>query len=412
MSDSRPAPATPWWRVVPWPTWLLLAAAFAGVVVAIWLEKEPFAPDTRYYAAMALRRIGTSAPDIVAQVRAYDDRFGWPTPIPGTLLGWDLVQPRVVYPLLSAPFVALFGIPGMQVVPIAAFGLAVVAMQWLGSRLAGVTSALFVVLLVLLSRQVVFYSTAMLTEGIAMALIAGIALTLPWRGRRRSAAALATAVVLTVVLAFTRQTTLIPAGAVFVAWAGAWVATGRARNAWAPFAAWLTATAVGTQVLQSLLWPNFSQLKQFLDKTGTDSLPAAILASPRLAWHIVETDLIAMAKVDRALLALVVLAVVAAVVRWRHTDAHLLMGALAAGMFYNVTNGTPTMFRYTMPGMVFLVVCIAAFVTSITRGTWPVPDWPRRRPASAVDPGPADDEVEHGVDPDRERLGQEQPQPR
>jgi hypothetical protein len=275
------------------------------------------------------------------------------------------------------------------------------------ARLVGAGLAFATVMMLLLSQRMVFFGTAMLTEGVAMAIVAGIALTLPWRDVRRSPQALATAAVLTVVLGFTRQATFIVAGALVMAWVGTWLRTRRVTNVWTPFAALLSATAVVVQVVQSLVWSNFSQADQFTMVTGTDSLSAALLAVPGLAWRIVTADVWAMARFDMPLLLLMTLAVVAGVVRWRHTESHLVIGAVMGIMLYNVTNGTPTMFRYGMPGMVFLLVCIAVFLRDVTGSQARSTDWPVARSVSAVPPEPA----QHGVDGDGHRLRDEQPQP-
>src|SRR5674476_721 len=53
---------------------------------------------------------------------------------------------------------------------------------------------------------------------------------------------------------------------------------------------------------------------------------------------------------DHALLILVMLSILSMVIFWRRAESHLLRGAIAGITLYNVTNGTPTGFRYAMPG--------------------------------------------------------------
>src|SRR4051794_19705616 len=76
-----------------------------------------FAPDSRYYAAMALEFGGTDRVSAAAQVAEYARQYRLVVPPADVLFGWALVQPRIVMPALSAPFVKIFGVQGLAVVP-------------------------------------------------------------------------------------------------------------------------------------------------------------------------------------------------------------------------------------------------------------------------------------------------------
>lgn len=384
-------------RSVPWGAWALVLLVFGIVTYSVFSSAAAFLPDSRYYAAMSLRITGLSAQESYEQVKVFVDQFGWATPGPDALFGWGLVAPRIMLPLLSAPFVAVFGIPGLQVVPVVAMGVGLLVTLTVGGRTrAGVAATLAAVLLLESSRRMILYGGAMLTESLAFALVAGLALCLPWDGRPRSRRSLVVALALLTLLAFTRQATLIPAGAVVVAWLGSAVRERRIRTSWTPYALWLSVATVGLQVAQTVVFPGFNQLNQFLAATHAKSLLGALRNTPGLARHIISTDLHQMARTDIPLLVLLVLAIVAGVVRWRHTDAHLLIGAVLGTMLYNVTNGTPTMFRYGFPGLVFVVVAVALLVRSVAEK--------HLVPVSAVDPDPTEPEVDDGVDDDADRL--------
>jgi len=385
-----------------WP-WAVAALVIGAYGIAVWSTfhtMPAFAPDTRYYAAMTLRLTGLSQAESYEQVKAFVEQFGYDTPGPGVLFGWGLVAPRIVYPALSVPFVMAFGIPGMQVVPVIAMGVGLLVTMLVGRRTAGLAATVAVLFLLIASKRLIFYGGAMLTESLSFAMVAGIALCLPWDGRRRSRRALLVALGLLLLVAFTRQATLIPAGAAVVAWIGSALRERRWRTAWAPFALWLSVVAVVVQVLQSILFPGFSQLTQFLLATKTDSLSDALAQVPTLTWTIITSDIYLMATVDIPLLILIVLAVIAGIVRWRHVDAHLLIGAVLATFLYNITNGTPTMFRYGFPGLVFVVVAVAYLLKSAVEQ--------RLVPVSAVDPVATQHVVHHGVGRHAYRLGNEQ----
>lgn len=342
----------------------VVGLVYAACYVATVETRPLFAPDTRYYAAMSLWFGGGDKEDVAAQLVAYSAQFGWESPGPDQLFGWGLVQPRVVLPLLSVPFVQIWGIPGMAVVPGLALAALVVVLTVMVSRRYGPGAAVAAMLLVACSSQIVFFGAAMLTEGLS-ALWTALTVLVAWRYLRHpSAGALVLMAVLTILSAFTRQATLIVAGAFVAAWLGSVLLRTRERWGWPALV--VGVTSVGVQVLQSIVFPSFSQAGQFERATGTDSLGEALRASPALARHIIVFDVKQAAASDRAVLALVGLAVVGMLVLWRRQEGHLLLGALAGIGIYNVTNGTPTGFRYAMPGLVFFVLSVAALVALLT----------------------------------------------
>jgi hypothetical protein len=345
-----------------------------GVVAAAYLvgylstvhNRELFAPDTRYYAGMALWFGGTGKADAAHQVAVESAKQGWVSPGPDQLFGWGLTQPRVVYPALSTPFVKVWGIPGLAVVPALAMAGLVLLLTVLLARRWGNLAAIATMVLVCVSSQLVFYGVAMLTESLT-ALWSALLLALAWRHARNPGfATTAGMVALTVVSGFTRQATLIPAGAFVVAWLVA-VLQRRRPNPWTVPAIAVGATAVVVQLLQMWWFPSFSQVDQLKLRTGEDTLMGAIGQAPELAWSIIKVDASRLAAADHALLVLLVLALVSMVVFWKRSESHLLLGALLAYELYNVTNGVPTTFRYGMPGLVFVAASVALLVAEAGR---------------------------------------------
>ncbi len=348
--------ASPRWRPA-----LVALAVVAPVYIAgyIWtVRTRPlFAPDTRYYAAMSMWFSGTSQEDAARRVGAYTETLGYATPDASVLFHLGLVQPRVVLPFLSVPFVKLWGIDGLAVVPGIALAVVVALMTVTLTRRYGAGPAMVAMVLVAGSTQIVFFGAAMLTEGLS-ALWTALTLVVSWRYLRDPRPRdLMLVVLLTLLSAFTRQATLILAGAFVSAWFFGLVL--RRPERWGRLALAVSVTSVATQLVQSWLFP-FSQANQFEYKTGTDSLGEALLASPGLAWDIVRLDFLNAVATDRAQLALVLVATVSMIVLWRRSESHLMLGALIGIGIYNVTNGTPVGFRYAMPGLVFFAVSVAA----------------------------------------------------
>ena len=341
---------------------LIVAVTFAVTYGSTVKLRPLFAPDSRYYAGMALWFGGESQAEAARQVAEVSAQSGWASPDASVLFGWGLVQPRVVLPALSVPFVKLWGIDGLVVVPGLALAALMGLMVWQLSRRYGTTAALGAVVLIMCSPQIMFYGAAMLTESLS-ALWGALTVAAAWRYRTRAGwAPVAAMVGLTLVSAFTRQATLIVAGAFVTAWLVALVLRHR-PNAWGVPALAVGVTSVVAQVVQTKIFPTFSQLDQFKTKTDADSLTGALLGAPRLAWHIARTDVVSFAKADRPLLVLVALCILSGLVFWRREETHLLLGAFAGIELYGVTNGTPTAFRYAMPGLVFFALSLALLLS-------------------------------------------------
>jgi len=346
---------------------LLLAPVVASTFIVPYTSvvrlKPLFAPDTTYYAAMSLRFGGASKQEAVRQVTEMRLRSGWSTPpiVVDRLFGWGLVQPRVVLPALSIPFVKIWGIAGMVVIP----GLALVALigvlTWVLARRWGGVAAAATVVLVMCSWRIMFYGSAMLTESLS-ALWGALILVAAWHyQRRRGWRPVVWMVVLTVVSGFTRQSTLIPAGAFVTAWLAA-VVLRRRPNTWGVPALAVAVTSVAVQLFQTWLFPTFSQFQQFEAITGAHSAVEALRGAPRLAWRIARSDLVNISGSDHALLVLITLSAVSMIVFWRRAESHLLLGAILGIELYNVTNGTPTAFRYAIPGLAFFAVSVALLI--------------------------------------------------
>lgn len=367
--NRRRGRSTSWWSRLDradWSTAGLVTLIFVLTYVSTVRTMPLFAPDTRYYAGMALWFGGDSQASAAQEVAAHAAGRGWESPGADQLFGWGLVQPRVVYPALSTPFTEIFGIDGMAVVPGIATALLVAMLTILVALRWGRMVAILTVTLLCTSHYLLFYLAAMLTESLT-ALWSAVLLALVWRHHRRPSPWLLAAMVLVTVLsAFTRQATLIPAGAFVSAWFFALILR-QGERSWRGPALAIGATAIALQLLQMRLWPGFSQVDQFKKQTDADTLGEAIAGTPRLAWKILRSDLHDMVQRDNPLLILLVLAIVSMFVFWRRSESHLLLGALAAYELYNITNGTPTTFRYGTPGLVF-VACSAALLLATASG--------------------------------------------
>jgi len=349
------------WRIAPWRVWLFLLLMLTVGWITTIDHRVLFTGDTRYYAASALTFAGYGHAEALRMMQSYVAAFHMPLPSSDVLFDQSSTNARVVYPALSAPFVRLFGIDGMGVIPAVAAALAFAVMLATGSRRWGWRLAVPPLVLLATSSKTLLFCASMITESLSImwcALLLMVALARP-QGGRSTAVLLA---LLTLGLGFTRQATLIPAGAFCLAWLALAIRDRAVRNRWAVPAVVVTLTAVVVQVLQLLIWPGYSLVRQWEYSTRTTSVAGALRASPHQFWKIISTDTQTLAAADLPLLVLILATLLAWLLVWRRVEVWLSIGALIGAYFYNVTNGTPSGFRYEMPAIPFMVLCVSALL--------------------------------------------------
>lgn len=350
-------------------TWLIVLGSFTVGYVAYMRRLPFFYPDSRYYLAMAYWFGGESQESARDLTVEFADAYRVSVPETDELFGWGLVQPRVILPALAALPVRLLGPFGLAAtVLVIALAMTVIFTQILRRRF-GNGVAVTVMLLVNTSYHLMMFNAGMLTESLS-ALWTALTLFATWAWlRSRSHWMLAIIGVTVVGSAFTRQATFIVAGAFVMAWLlGSLIR--RRWSEWGWPALVVAGTALGCQILQTVLFPSFSQLDQFLKKAEADTLGEALLAVPRMATRILAADLGTFLERDLTLLILIILALVGMVLYFRRPEAHLLLGAILGTGLYNITNGTPTQFRYAIPGLIFFVLAAALTIRAAQRASF------------------------------------------
>jgi hypothetical protein len=90
--------------------------------------------------------------------------------IPETNPVWRLVSPRVIYPMLSAPFVFAFGIPGMLVIPILSLALIVFLIIRFSEKIQKGNLGLFLIVMLLSSGSILRWMVSNCTDSLLAAL--------------------------------------------------------------------------------------------------------------------------------------------------------------------------------------------------------------------------------------------------
>lgn len=385
--------------VAPLSGWLLVGAAYLLALLGSKEHLRQWGPDARYYLAWAYRYGGLSEREAGSRTYAYLDTFGWfrdfcgPGCRPDDTYSWlfhgftgGLVAPRVLYPLLSAPFVRLFGPEGMLVVPVLAYAVCLVLVMALAARLVGprwsVLAGLATVLPVAMSR----WSSYAYTEALTMALFVACVVVLPLaRKARRWDWALFG--VLLLAFAFTKQFHPVLVAGVGAAWLGVAVFQRRPRNPWLPFLGVGVGVLVVANVVQGLIAPAYSIVDSFIEHSGAGTAAGIPAAIPRVAWRLIRAETWD-ALAEPAICVIALLVVVGVLRRYRSPASWLTAGAVAGTFLLHVLNTEPSHLRYYSTVFPLVTVYATAVVADLFGGSRP-PAFDADPPISAQAPAPA-----------------------
>jgi hypothetical protein len=384
---------------VPGWGWLMLAGCYLASCWASIVTRTQWGPDSRLYLAWAYRYLGHSEVDaahrtksfLVAMdgVRGGCDNLCWnPGYEHAFFNGADgaVVGARPLYPLLSAPFVGLFGPDGMLVVPVLSYAFVIIGVALLAHRLWGRHWGLLAGMLILAPAIVSRWAVMGQTEGLAIGLTVACLLFLPL-GRATGSRDLVWFGVLMLLNLCVRQFALALTAGVVLVWLMIVVRDRRVRNAWVSFALVAVGVTGFALVVQSFVtsrWFGGGALDlgaRYTRLTGQVFHSSGLASIPKVLRYIFRNDYAAV-RTDVLLLATVVLAVIAICWRWRSELAVLTAGAALATIALNVLVIWPTYYRYMVP--IHPLVLLAALAL--------VADWtarPRRAPSRSTEGAPA-----------------------
>lgn len=301
-------------------------------------------PDSRYYVTMMFRDMGHSLPDAMHR----DNQLsGWH--LSGWYFAdndstWQMVRTRMLYPVLSIPFVLLLGIArGSLAVPILSIYVFVIILARMTQRLYGPTVALLIAGAFSLATPI-FVSSWSTTDTLAMALAAVMVANLPI-DRRTGKANLVWLVTATVLISLTRQVGPMAPAMAGVGWVW-WTVRSRSwRNQWlAPLVASSVAflvTQVGSMLVASAdttgivshgksgAWGIFRELIHEMKIVTKEAM--------NFMWHS-----------DHVLLALMVAAGLGTVARFKSDVAAVFIGAAGCTLLVTASVGYTAGMRYDL----------------------------------------------------------------
>jgi hypothetical protein len=316
-----------------------------------------FPPDSAYYTVMTLRDLGYSIPHAVTKAHNYTGLQMTPATFTDANPTWLLVRSRVLYPLLSAPFVAILGLKfGMLAVP----GISVIAFLFLTGRtlqrLYGPVVALIVTFAVSFSyvlTEELFFAT---TDLLALAFVALFVDSLPLH-RRNSIGNNVMLCVAVILIAITRQVGVYPLALLCGGWLWSALSARTWRTPWTTPALLIAPLTIVIVVLSEIISPvNVQTL--VADHAGTTGLASTLASVPGTVWSLTIADVHFMQNKDRILFMLFGLAAIFAVLRPRTEETGLLIAGTAAVYLVTVPIGVSVGMRYEI--ILLPLVAIAA----------------------------------------------------
>jgi hypothetical protein len=386
------------WTAVPWQGWVLLLAFYILSVVATHHTFSQVFSDSRYYLAWSYRYLGYSEVDaahltyanLVNMPGLKSCDFCWPPGYEHSFFHGEagaVVGPRLMYPLLSAPFVSFMGPSGMLVVPFLAYGVGVLALAVLASRLWGrwwgVAAGLMIILPVVPAR----FATNMMTDALALMFNVLGLLFLPLRRDTRRSDVVWFSVVLILGL-FTRQFAVTVTVGVWLAWLVVAIRDRRPRNPWLSFAISSAVVTAGIVQLQGFLAARFlggSQLNlidRYQQLTRARFHKDGLASVPTVLANLVGVDYKWVLRFETYLIIFLVVASVAAVWRFGSELSALLVGMAVPTLALTILIVDPTYFRYFVPLVPLMALAIVALVVDLTSSA-------RRGPSRSTEAAPS-----------------------
>ena len=344
----------------PWAMWAFMFAAFCCFVIANYKFRVQYTPDSQYYIASALHFSGMSKEDAHATVLEIFSRQGKGNGVAPVdmLFNLGVTKPRIVYPLLSVPFVWIFGTDGMMVIPLISMGVLAFGMMAVIGKRYGPVATTVVPLLLIASSYMMFFGLAAQTDGPAAAFgFVALCLLPIWRDRSKRAA-IGFFVVL-ILLAYTRQAAELVAGGVLLTWFLQSIQRRSVRNPWLPFAVASAVAVVGVRLAQARDGGEALLGQLFLNQTGVTSWTQYPLAWAKSVWHIVYKDASHQLLADHAMFLLLLLAFIGAALTIRRAEGQLFVGVMIASALLNGISTIAVDFRYEMPILAFVMLAAA-----------------------------------------------------
>ena len=345
-----------------WAICAISKLMFNGLVLGF--DYGIYQPDGKYYTYMALDFLKQnpiqSAQEVVNWYAIHGFKmqvFTVEDLIPSTSPVYHLISHRILYPLLSVPFVAMLGIPGMLVIPTLSLLVLMLSIQVLANRAKRPLIGLVLVFFLSVSPTVSRWMILNCTDSLLTAIYALVpfAIAVFEKNKKKGLFYLGILIVLTSATRFT-----LP---IWIAILGVLLLRKIHRKELILLSVLSVVAAMPALIAQSstALLPGETEA----------SLISKVLQLPISFVKVVSIDVLQFGVLDRLLLVILVLAVVQAFRLWRNLSSSIFLIVFLATYFIGAINGTLGVnFRYQLPVLIFCCwVLIDSFDTTNGRLT-------------------------------------------
>ena len=349
------------YRVLPY---LLITAFFAIAIASRILfngmvyqfDYGLYQPDGIHYTIRTLMMIGNSdlsaAQTVADWYAAHGTKVKVLNPqdfIPQNNPAWPVIAPRVLYPILSVPFVMLLEVPGMLVVPALSLLVTMFAIYFYSKGKGAPWVGLLIAISISISPTVLRWSVSNCTDGLLMAIFAIAAIVI--LDKKESRWALPKIVAIVAVACLTRFCLPI----------------------------WILVAIVIYKPNKKMFYAIISSAllfsaPTFMYKSDSGKIPASdnfstmhdYIMFPLTFLKILFVEMAQLAALDRTLLVIILVATALSVAKFREFESKLYF-AVFFGVFtlgaINAVLGVN--FRYQLPLIAFAAISIISQVASI-----------------------------------------------
>lgn len=273
--------------------------------------------------------------------------------LPNNTPAWGLVAPRILYPLLSVPFVAFFGMSGLLVIPSLSLLILILCIYYIGKKYNTQNFAFVLSLAVLMSPTVLRWMVANITDSLFVGLFALTCLVLESKNRKvNNYIHIGLLIVLTNLTRFATPIWLAIAVVDFF--------QGRRRRS-----LFISSFALIATIPTYLTQPSNS----VLPREGDLTLLEKLIALPESFAKIAFIEIAQLAVLDRLLLIILTIAFVISLTSLKNATSSRFILVLMATWAIGALNGSIGVnFRYQLPVLPFASAVI--LLNSQMLGNW------------------------------------------
>ena len=319
-----------------------------------------FQPDGVLYALRAYMFLGHEQLSAAMLIEdwyfnygASENHFDPSSILPGNTPAWGLVAPRVLYPNLSAPFVAIFGMNGLLVIPSLSLLLLVLCIYFVSRSAKAPNFGLLLSIFVLLSPTVLRWMVANITDSLFVGLFSLTCLVLESKNQKlNNYFSIGLLILLTSLTRFATPIWLALALVDFL--------TGRRKRS-----VYVTLLALLATIPTYLTQPSNS----VLPREGNLTFMEKIIALPISFIKIGFIEVAQLAVMDKLLLMILTVAMIAALTSYKSPTSMRFLLVLLATWAIGALNGSIGVnFRYQLPVLPF--ACAILAMNSKALGNW------------------------------------------